>query len=102
MQQKWLIVTNSRWYHWQNKRKSHIANKKFAACAKKKKKNLSFKSYQKTRIHFYYTHKYRGVAYNISNLKQNCQKLPLILHNGSNFDYYFIIRELAEKFEDNT
>ena len=98
-------MTNSRWYHLQKKRKNHIANKKFAACAKKKNKKFKDddeKSYQKTRIHFYYTHKYRGVAYNISNLKQNCQKLPLILHNGSNFDYYFIIRELAEKFEDNT
>ena len=69
---------------------------------KKKIKDDDEKSYQKTRIHFYYTHKYRGVAYSISNLKQNCQKLPLILHNGSNYDYYFIIRELADKFEDNT
>ena len=59
---------------------------------KKKNKDDDEKSYQKTRIYFYYTHKYRGLAYSTSNLKQNCQKLPLMLHNGSNYDYYFIIR----------
>ena len=26
-------------------------------------------------------------------------KIPIIFHNGSNYDYHFIIKELAEKFK---
>ena len=34
------------------------------------------------------------------NLK-NCvpKKIPTVFHNGSNFDYHFIIKKLAEEFE---
>ena len=27
------------------------------------------------------------------------KKLPLVLHNGSNYDYHFILKELAEEFK---
>ena len=43
---------------------------------------------------------YRGAAHDICNLRYKIQKeIPVVLHNGSTKDYYFRIKELAEKFE---
>ena len=28
--------------------------------------------------------------------------IPLVLHNGSNYDYHFIIKELANEFEEKS
>ena len=28
-----------------------------------------------------------------------CLKIPIVFHNGSNYDYNFIIKELAEEFK---
>ena len=40
---------------------------------------------------------YRGVTYSICNLKYNApKKIPIVFHNGSNYDYQYIINELAE------
>ena len=43
---------------------------------------------------------YRGTAHSICNLK-HCvpKKKPIIVHNESNYDYHFIIKELAEEFK---
>ena len=27
------------------------------------------------------------------------KEIPVVFHNGSKYDYYFIIKELAEKFQ---
>ena len=41
--------------------------------------------------------KYRGVAHGICNLKYNLpKKLPIVFNNGSNYEFNFIIKELAE------
>ena len=37
-----------------------------------------------------------NVIYNIMYLKK-----PIAFHNGSNYDYHFIIKELAEEFKNN-
>ena len=38
--------------------------------------------------------------HNICNLRYKVQReIPVVLHNGSNFDYHLIIKELAETFE---
>ena len=29
-------------------------------------------------------------------------EIPIVLHNRSNYDYYFTIKELAEKFEEQS
>ena len=29
----------------------------------------------------------------------DAKKIPVVFHNGSNYDYHFIIKELAEVFE---
>ena len=46
------------------------------------------------------TGKYRGAAHDICNLRYKIPKeIPVVFHNGSTYDYRFIIKELAEEFE---
>ena len=41
-----------------------------------------------------------GAAHGIYNSKYSVpKKIPRVFHNGSNYDYHFIIKELAEKFK---
>ena len=55
-------------------------------------------NYWKVRDHRHYTGKYRGTPHSICNLKYNVpNEIPVVFHNGSNYDYYFIIKELANK-----
>ena len=46
--------------------------------------------------------KYRGAAHNICNLRYKVPKeIPIVFHNGSIYDYHFIIKELVKEFEGN-
>ena len=48
----------------------------------------------------HYTREYRGAAHAIGILQYNVPKeILLVSHNGSNYDYHFIIIELAEEFQ---
>ena len=61
---------------------------------------LKDKKYCKVRDHCHYTGEYRGAAHSICNLKYSApKKIPIVFHNGSNYDYYFIMKELAEGFK---
>ena len=52
------------------------------------------------RDHCHYTGEYRGAEHSICNLKYAVPKKNLIVfHNGSNYDYHFIIKELAQEFQ---
>ena len=56
----------------------------------------------KVRDHCHFTGKYRGAAHNTCNLRYKIPKnIPVIFHNGSTYDYHFIIKELANEFEGN-
>ena len=58
------------------------------------------KKYCQVRDHCHYTGEYRGTAHGICNLKYSVPKeIPIVFHNGSNYDYHFIIKELAEEFK---
>ena len=58
------------------------------------------KNYEKVHNYFSYTTKYRGAAHSICNCRYKMQKeIPLFFHNGSNYDYHFIIKQLTEEFE---
>ena len=58
------------------------------------------KKYCKARDHCHYTGEYRGAAHSIYNLKYIVPKeIPIVFHNGSNYDYHFITKELVEEFE---
>ena len=67
----------------------HIREENF--CNNKDKKNV--------RDHCHYTGKFRGAAYSEYNLRYKVPKdISLVFHNGSTYDYHFIIKKLAEEF----
>ena len=74
------------------KNQNHINVEKLCyVCGKRISKKLS-KSID--------TGKYRGAAPSICNLKVNVpNEVPVVFHNGSNYDYDFIIKKLANQFE---
>ena len=58
------------------------------------------KKYRKVRYPCHYTGKYRGSAHSICSLKYSVPKnIPIALHNASNYDYHFTIKELVEEFK---
>ena len=57
-------------------------------------------NHQKVRDHCHYAAKFRGPAHTICNLNFNVpNEIPIVFHNGSKYDYHFIIKELAKEFE---
>ena len=87
------LTTEEKIYH--NKQKiCYICKKEFSS--NNEKKNC------KVRDHCHYTGKYRGAARNICNLRYKVSKeIPIVFHNGSIYDYHFIIKELVKEFEGN-
>ena len=82
---------------YEEQEKCHICQKEF--CYDKNEKN-KFKIYQKVRDHCHYTGKFRGAAHSICNLNYKVpQEIPVKIHNGSTYDYHFLIKELAEEFK---
>ena len=77
-----------------SKKKCYICQKEFCYDKNEKKK---FKLYRNVRDHCHYTWKFRGAAHSICNLNY---KLPLEIlvniHNGTVYDYHFIIKGLVE------
>ena len=60
------------------------------------------KNYCKVRDHCHYTGKIRGAARSICNLRYKIPKeIPVVFHNGSTYDYHFIIKQLAKEFKGN-
>ena len=59
------------------------------------KKFVKDKNDRKVTHHCHYTGKYRSAAHSLFNLKFNVpNEIPVVFHNGSNYDYHFIIKEL--------
>ena len=57
------------------------------------------KKYCKVRDQCHYTGEYRGTVHSICNLKYSIpNKTPIVFNNGSDNDFHFTIKELAEKF----
>ena len=57
--------------------------------------------YHKVKDHCHYTCKYRDAAHSIFDLKYSTPKeIPVIFHNGLNYDYHFVIKELGKEFEE--
>ena len=84
------LTTEEKIYH--NKQKiCYICKKEFS---NNEKKNC------KVRDHCHYTGKYRGAAHNICNLRYKVPKeIPIVFHNGSIYDYHFIMKEFEGNFE---
>ena len=61
---------------------------------------MKYKKYHKVRDDCHYTREIRGTSHSICNLKYSVsKKLPRVFQNGSNYDYYVIIKELAAEFQ---
>ena len=57
---------------------------------------------QKVRDHCHYAGKYRGAAHSKCDLRYRIPKeIPVVFHNGSTYDYHFIIKQLAKEFKGN-
>ena len=63
-------------------------------------KYVKNKKYCTVRDHCHYEEEYRGAVHTICNLKYSVsKKICIAFHKGSNYDYRFIIEELAEEFK---
>ena len=72
----------------------YICGKRFS------KKFTEDEKYQKVRNLHHFPGKYRHAAHSICILRFNMpNKIPVVFHNGSSYDYHFIINELANEFE---
>ena len=68
----------------------------------KKEFNKNDEKNYKVRDHCHYTGKCRGAAHNICNVRYKIPKeVPIVFHNGSTYDYHFIIKELVKEFDGN-
>ena len=80
--------------------KKHNKQKVCYICKKRFSTDDNNKKYHKVKDHCHYTGKCRGAAHDTCNLRCKISKeIPAVFHNGSTYDYHFIIKELAEKFE---
>ena len=80
-----------------NEEKESYENQKLCHICKKE-----FNNDNKVRDHCHYTGKYRGAAHNKCNLHYKIPKeIPVVFHNGSTYDYHFIIKQLAREFKGN-
>ena len=80
---------------------SHQTSKICYICIEKfEDKHATDKGYHKVRDHCHYTGGYRGTAHSICKLKYSVPKeIPIVFHNGFNYYYHFIIKEVVEEFE---
>ena len=80
--------------------KHHNKQKVCYICKKEFDADDNDKKHDKVKGRCHYTGKYRGAAHNICNLRYRILKeIPVVFHNGSTYDYHFIIKELVKEFE---
>ena len=92
-----IPLTNKEIKSHENKKVCYILEKKF--CDDKNKKG-EYDLYNKVTDHCHHTGKFRPATHNICNLRYNApKKIPIVFHNGSTYDYHFVIKKLAEEFK---
>ena len=91
---KMKLLTKDQQESFENVKICYICQEKF------KDKYVEDKKYCKVRDHCHYTREYRGAAHDLCNSKYSVpNKIPIAFHNGSNYDYHFIVKELAEELK---
>ena len=69
-------------------------------CKKEFATDDDIKKEHKVRDHCHYTGEFRGAAHNICNLRYKTPKeMVVTFHNGSTYDYQFIITKLEKEFD---
>ena len=88
------LLTKEQHESYENAKICYICKGKF------ENKYLKDKKHRKVRDHCHYAGKNRGAVHSICNLKYSVpKKVPIIFHTGSNCDYHFITKDLAEEFK---
>ena len=92
MKKKRMVpLTTEEKIHYNKQKICYICKKEFSNNDKKQKK---------VKDYCHYTGKHRGAAHNICNLRYKVpKKIPVVFHNGSTYDYHFIIKELVKEFD---
>ena len=92
-----IPLTNEENEYYEMQKICYICKKIFS---NNKNDENAFKLYHKVRNHCDYTGKFRGADYSICNLRYKIPKEILVMfHNGSTYDYHFIIKQLAKEFK---
>ena len=92
-----ILLTVEEEESYENQKVCYICEKEFCTDENNKKE---FKLKQKVRVYCHYTGKYRGAAHSNCNLKyRTTKKIPVVFHNGSTYDFHFIIKQLAREFK---
>ena len=80
--------------------KSYKKQKVCGICKEEFSNDDDNKKYHKVRDRNHYIKKIRGAAHSICNLRYKTpQEIPLVLYNGSTYDYHFIINQLAKEYD---
>ena len=92
-----IALTDNENRYYEEQKECYICKTEFCCDTNQKRK---FKLYEKVRDHFHIIETFREAAHSIYNLNyKRPQEIPVKFHNGSKYDYHFIIKELAEKFK---
>ena len=88
------LLPNEQQESYENANISYISKEKY------EDKYLKGKKYPRVRDHCHYIEEYRGAVHSVCNLKYCGPKnISIFSHQGSNYDYHSIIKELAEEFQ---
>ena len=99
---KIIPLTTEEKINYNDQKVCYICEKEFDTIDTAGPSSLERKKNYKVRDHCHYTGKYRGAAHNVCNLRYKVPKeIPVVFHNGSTYDYHFIIKELVKEFEGN-
>ena len=92
-QKKLIKLTKEEYENHKNQKVCYICNKEFTAYDEDK-------NYYKVKNYCKFTGKYQGTCHKICRSKYNTLKeVPIIFHNGSYYDYHFVISQLAISFK---
>ena len=81
----------------ENQKICYICEQEFCT---NKNNEKEFRKMRNIRDHCHYTGKYRGTAHSKCNLNYKIpREMPVVFHNGSTYDYHFIIKQLAKEFK---
>ena len=102
-EKKYMIpLTKEEEENYNNQKVCYICKKEFNTSDTRGSSSFECKKNYKVRDHCHYIGKYRGAAHNICNLRYKTPtEIPIIFHNGSTYDYHFIIKELVKEFKGN-
>ena len=97
-QNEMISLTDNENKYYEEQKECYICKKELCDDKNEKRK---FKLHKKVRDYCYFTGKFRRAAHSICKLSYKVhQEFPVKFHNGSKYDYLFIIKELAEECKE--